>query len=512
MAEAPLVDAVLCVREFNPRGLPSRHGELFKGKPLLHHVVSRLRDIPGLRDVAILCDRIDPVIEAARDLWGARIHDSTLLDIPRRPRFRKARLWSSRGWRGGLDYTSAFDEDGWPQALLAVHEAHPCDLLYLVGAEWPCLDPTLSRHMIDYALQVGSSALTVFHQGSPGLLGQTYSRNILEQLASRDMSLRDALAVTGRGKDNSDEQKSAGNFDLPPTLTRHEYRFTADTPRAARWLETLDPTDPLSAIDWVNAARQAPPPKGPPEEIEWEWAGPEDDQLLQEDLFRSVSDEILDEPDSLVTLDGRGDWLLHPHWRTWVDSLKTRRLHGLHLRCRPDHLDAPTLEALFASRADVLSFILDDRPDDDDLAALIKRGCQARDPVTGPLVVVELARTRQLIPRWEAFWDRWFGVVDHVLWRYPGTHSDHAHDQATLLLNRGQRHPCRRLSRELQLRWNGIVPLCREDCADQHVVGRFPDMTLGRAREQLDIRWIRHRDGLYETPCDTCDAWDRLTP
>lgn len=511
------VDAYIVVREANPRGLPSLCRETLGGKPLLHRVCEALRRMETLRDIAVICDRLDPFLLDLRGRYGVRLHDSTLPDNPRRGRMRLCRLWSSHGWRGGIDYATAFDEDGWPQAFARVLEAHPAEHVYQVGAEWPALDSRLSDELVRHGIRMSSDAHYVFHQAPPGILGSLLSPRTIGLMAGGNLLLRDALAVSHRGEDNQDEAKGTGNFEIPAGLARQARRFTADTPRQLKWLQALLDSEPalLQAAPgweaWSRASTLHPFPPGPPREVEWEWVDPAGTHL-DESLYTRLASELASERDTLLTLDGRASFVAHPRWESWVRDLKSRRLHGLHLRLSARDLTEDLVTRLLASPADVVSFRLDHEALSMEASALVERFCRGRNNLTGPLAVVEMIRRQELIPSWESFWDRWSPLADQVVWRPPLKALGRFPADHSLVLQRAPRHPCRRLAAELLIRADGTVPLCREDWDDSHSVGSATVDSLETLRHRLNERWQRHTQQDWGQPCSTCDGWDSLAP
>lgn len=511
------VDAYIVVREINPRGLPTQHRELLGGKPVLHWVCESLRRMETLRDIAVICERIDPFLEDLRSRYGVRLHDSTLPDNPRRGRMRRCRLWSAAGWRGGIDYATAFDEDGWPEAFAAVQEAHPVEHVYQVGAEWPALDAGLSDELVRHGIRMSADAHYIFHQAPPGFVGSLISPRTLGLMARGRLLLRDALAVNHKGEDNQDEAKGTGNFEIPPALARLSRRFTADSPRALRWLEILRASDPSLAggnapwIAWSAASELQPFPPGPPPEVEWEWTDPSGHNIST-GLFERLADELSSERDTLVTIDGRAPFTRHPSWVDMVRQLKARRIHGLHLRMRAGDLSDDVVSALLVSPADVVSLQLDHEALSMPHTERVERLCRGRNPQTGPLVVVEMARRTELIPFWESFWDRWSPLADQVVWRPPMKALGLFPPGNDLVLNRAPRKPCRRLYAETIIRADGTVALCREDWEDRHRLGSVLEESLESIRRRQESRWLLHAAGKWGLPCATCDGWDSLAP
>jgi hypothetical protein len=510
------VDTYIIVRDINPRGLPSLHRELFLGKPVLHHVIEKVQKIKSVSEVAILCETIDPFLENCAAVYGLRLHDSTLADIPRRDRFRRCRLWSANGWRGGLKYATVFDEDGWPAAATGVLEAFPCDLVYQVPAESLCLDPELSEDMLQHAMGNTELAKIVFHQASPGLLAVVYHREILLQMAHKALSLGDALAINNKGTENSDEVIGAGNFEVDVALSRNPWRFSADTSRQLKWLNTLVKDEKelssLTATDWVKKAEENPFAAGPCRELEWEWVGEKSDECITDALFEKVLEEMRGQDDNLITIDGRGSWITHPKWKFYCQSLMKEACQGLHLRLNIKELNEERVSDLLKLAPTVISVIIDEAHDDEELLKLVDTLAKKRDPLSGHLMVVEMKRSKELIPHWEKFWDRWFDSCDQILWRYPAHHLHHFEEEGDLNLTRRFRAPCRKLFHELILRFDGRIPLCREDWADSQIVASFPENSIEEATKILQARWLAHREERYEGPCQNCEAWDRLSP
>lgn len=499
------VDAYIIVREINPRGLTSLHRELLGNKPVLHHVIEKAQSIPSLNEVAIICEEIDDFLENCRDVYSVRLHNSTLEDIPRRDRMRRCRRWSVNGWRGGLKYTSVFDEDGWPSAFAAVHESFPCDLIYQIPAEWACLDVQLSEDLIQHGSQLLSSAKVFFHQSSPGLIGTIYTPTSILQMARSHLSLGDGLAVNNKGEENADEAIGPGNFEVSPLLCCNPWRFSVDTPRQLKWVENLIQNSPkeikdISAEEWVNLAKLLPFASGPSREVEIEWV---DDQnhLMDEVVYSNISKELLSHSDTLITIDGRGSWTQHPQWQSYCQQLMREGCHGLHLRLNITELNEELVEKLLSSKATVISIVIDEQHQNQELCALVDKLCDTRDAMNGPLIVVEMGRRKELIPHWEPFWERWFPKVDQLLWRFDGD----------LNLVRRFRVPCRKLFHELIIQADGTVPLCRENRAPEDQLGKIPEQNLEELSQIAQKKWHEHKEETYQDSCKNCGAWDRLT-
>jgi radical SAM protein with 4Fe4S-binding SPASM domain len=506
------VDAYIIVREINPRGLESLHREEVDGKALLHHVIEKCQKIKNITEIALICEELTPFLEQCREKYNVRLHNSTLEDNPRRSRFRRCRRWSVEGWRGGLHYVSSYDEDAWPQAFTIVHESFPCDLIYQVGAEWLCLDVELSEKIIDHAINVKSSAKMVFHQACPGFIGSLYHPDTLHHMATTNLSIRDAFAVNNKGSENHDEANGAGNFDVSPALGHSLWRFTADTTRQLNWLKNLNPENVDVAEDWIKAANEQPFAAGPCREVDLEWVAENNVDFMSDEVFEKIKTELLEHNDSLLTVDGRGNLLKHPKWLEHTKSLVADQVHGLHLRISAEDLSDEHVPELIACGATVISFVMDSVDCESEASKRVQLICENKDHLAGPLIVVELARKPELIPLWEVFWHHWFPYADQMLWRYPSHHGHHFEDQSDLNLLRRFRHPCRKLFKELLIYFDGSVPLCREDWEGQEALGHLEKNSLQELTLKAQNLWLQHRDENYSKRCNSCDAWDRLTP
>jgi hypothetical protein len=139
------MSAIICLPvdfETNSLGLPSLLAEEIDGASVLYHTVSRLTLAPGCRAVLLFQEspRSADDVERAREMLGGldfEIHVSAAADVPNRDFLRRARLFGLDSWRGGLGWTTYYDEDGAPAALAEAAERFNAETVGLITADSP---------------------------------------------------------------------------------------------------------------------------------------------------------------------------------------------------------------------------------------------------------------------------------------------------------------------------------------------------------------------------------------
>lgn len=523
----------------NPLGLASHALDEIGDQTVLARTADRLLrceaiDAVGLAAPADQHDRLRAAL-GGRDV---ALFDLRGDDIPSRPMLRRARKWSLSGWRGGLIGATIYDAFGHP-GLAAAAEQMDADVIVPVPAEWPWIDSALVdeivRHHLAWSLEPG---LTL-SQAPPGLLPAVHNRDRFAAWCEEGAAVADLLRYDP-DKPRADIVVQPSFFQVPGDLLRCEHRFTADTDRgmalARAILASVGPD--ATAHDVVRAVAEHPAwwPGPTPREVVLEITTrrPVEDALrplppidgaeLSLDDACTVLRQIGRADDTLLTLAGRGDPLLHPNVGAIIAAAREAGVFGVHLVTYGRHLTPDLARTCVEAGVDVITFLLDAHTPE--AYARFKGGADLADALEGiatlsrarraadadwPLVAVAFVKTRDTLPEMEAFYDTWMRRGATPVICGPSDLAGRVADVAVVSMAPPRRTPCRRLFRRLAVLADGRAPSCEEDVLCRQPLGEAGDLAAAWSGEALGNLRRAHLVGRFEDAplCARCREWHR---
>jgi hypothetical protein len=533
---------VLSDPDRNLLGLPSHALETVAGRPVLTLTLDRLRRCPAIDVVAVIASATQQA--RVREAVGER--PVRWLDLAqagesggRREMMRRGRKWSLQGWQGGLFGASVCDELVDP-ALLHAAESLGAETLVPVPAEWPWIDPALLAAEIEHHRTQSVEAGVTLSQAPPGLLPPVYQRERLADWLAADLFPGDLMRYHPDAP-HVEFVVEPCFYQVPGDLVRCEARIAADTPRglslARRIAESLGTDAGAAAIGRLVAAHPEWSTGDRPREVELELTTrrPVADalrrlppvapaEMSRDEALRLVRETAAE--DTLLTLGGRGDPLLHPAVSEVIEAARAAGVFGLHLVTYGQDLTQPLADLLVRAGVDVVTFLLDAVTPavyaetkggaalSEAMAGLerLSRSRRAADALW-PLVAVEFVKTRRTLPEMEAFYDMWLRRGAWPVIRGPSDRAGQVADLAVVSMAPAKRTPCRRLFRGLTVLADGRVPMCDEDAAGRQVIGNaLTDGLLGvwRGPALAQLRQAHVGQDLEKYPfCQRCREWHR---
>lgn len=498
-----------CDPDLNGLGLPSRLRQPLAGVPLLLRVARRAAAIPGISKVVLAVPEASAAAFSALPLPDAcEWMPTAAVDVPQRPWLRRARKWSLDGWRGGIGWTSHFDEEGPPAALLEACRRHGADALLKLPSHAPFLDPVLNGALLDLHLRRRGTYQFTFAQAPPGLMGEAYHPDFLAAMARHDLTPRHALRVQPGG-DGMDPQRSECHLQVPERIRNALGRLTAESGRlwdlcehlAGAGGDRLDAAGLLDLLDAHPAWRLGDAPR----EILIDL----DERLSPGDLREGLED-LRASGDATVTLGVRGDPLAHGSWEAGVAACRDAGVYGIHLRTAVPDMDALLAARIMASAADVVTVSVDAGQGAEAVASAGRtldalRAEQQRLGPAAPLLCGEYlmhAGSEGGLPAW---WDAWQGKADWLALRP-------ASGRPGFSQLPPRRIPCRKLTALLYVRADGGILPCAEGAPADPPLARLGPGALraawtGSVMETLRAAHRADRHPAASPPCGTCREW-----
>lgn len=382
---------VMYDERFNGLGLPrdDREGE-GGGEPGLRGTVRRL--LAARQPDRVIVATGAP--ERVRTLLGDAASDPRVeieqVDGDRlRERTRavgRGRLIAPETWRSGLGGLSCYDESFEPVIAAEVMESHGLDAAVLVGPDWELVDPGLIDALVERYREWPESVKISICQAAPGLGGLLVDLESVRAVAagvghaSSYASIGGLLAYLPVGP-QADPIAKAFCVTVPPSVRDAGRRFVGDTP-AGRALvgkvrtalgERLAEAD-AAAVAGAVGSRLAESPRQMELELctgrlagglFGQWlrsvaggeAGPDASEgpvMATADAVRLIESFAAGRPDTVLTLHGVGDPLMHPGVYDIVRAAKVAGVGLVHLRTDAlgDGFDA---ERLIGSGVDAIS-------------------------------------------------------------------------------------------------------------------------------------------------------------
>ena len=363
----------------NSLGLPALLGEEVDSASVLYHTVSRLTLTDDFEVVLLFTEsqRAEKDVALAREmLSGLDCHymTSAAADVVNREFLRRGRLWSLQAWRGGMGWTSYWDEAGRPAALLEAAERFDADAVGLITPESVYVDPKLTGEILAWHRNHLRSARVTVADVAVGLAPAFFQRDVLQGFAGEGLTFAAVMSYKPTHPQR-DLATTDAHFEADIRLRLVPRRFTLHSLRQlelARELSRLGASPrAASALEVVETYRTHPElwPGAVPEKIEIEatsalGAAPfylkdflEHRRATEMPIetFTEIVASIGPHRDLLLTLEGLGDPLLHPRAPQLVAAAREAGFLGVHLATFGGRLDEELFSALQEARLDVLS-------------------------------------------------------------------------------------------------------------------------------------------------------------
>jgi len=361
------------------------------GRPVLDTVLRRLSRCGSLTKLALLTDQPQLAHEL---LQGAAVRGAVeIVPVEEEDRaaaaqrlaaVARARALAQHCWRGGVANLTCFDALFEPCALARAMQRLEADAALLVGATWAGIDPRLCDAVVERHLESPGKHRFVFTQAAPGFAPALLSRSLAEELAEgRDRagvfaSLGGAVGYLPI-RPCADPVASSVCVAVEQPLRDALWAATADSRAQRRRLEAAlaalgeDPAT-VEARALAAALGRVPAPTAPGHlllevttrriarglRLAWAMgagealAPPEPQDMPVEQAARLVEQLARERDDLVVSLDGRGDPLLHPQIAELVAAVRDAGAFAVLLRT--DLLDArEQAQAALEAGCDVLS-------------------------------------------------------------------------------------------------------------------------------------------------------------
>ena len=454
--------------DYNGLGIPRSLIEQLAGKPVLQHTLQRLGQSKTLKSIILIVPRefdIESVID--------REHIDLPVEIercdgspfgPEREAIATARVWSDTSWRGGIGGMSVYDEVLCPKAMSSIMNERGLTAAVLVGPDWPLLDvssQTGCDAIVTRHLEAPKQHNLVFTQAPPGLCGCLIGASLMQELSERArLSTVGALLTYQPQAPQHDLIARSANVQIDHRVSRSRIRATFDSPRNRRAVQaTLESSDANAdftsdqVIAAIAAHRRNSPDELPQHVIlelccnrtssgvfSQSFSTSVRREPLSLELAQRIFEQVAGAGDSVLTLAGVGDPLLHENFDRIVRLAKEAGMRSVHLRTEL-LADRSTLDRLLNCGVDVISVDLHA-----DRAAtyqrmmgvdrfrevieslhylMVNRRCLTDHPAnaafTVPWIVPRLQRRSETYEDISTFFDRWLATLGAAVIEGPPT-------------------------------------------------------------------------------------------
>ncbi|MCC7408555.1 MAG: hypothetical protein IT442_10825 [Phycisphaeraceae bacterium] len=559
-----VIGLVVADAQRTPLGLPSQLGARVTGHAVLWHTLSRLARVREVSQIVVVHPAGQDVVSL---LAGEKIEKPVscfpvAAEVYGADKFaewrRSARKWAIESWRGGLGAMTCYDELLPVEPLLEAMKTHSADAALLVGGDWMVHDPGLADAVMGLHLRFAQGMPMVFTQAAPGLCGIAINQDILGQLRQAPGGTFGAVLGYDPQRPQQDPIGKDVCVQAPPVVRDCGRRMIADTPAGMRmfaWLGERMGGDLAGA----SAARLAQEVGEAGAEVRESWRALPRDVTLELTPRRPATGPItpqhhvtLDRPDmaadaamavvrqlgadqdTVLTLGGLGDGLLHPDWAAIVGAARQAGVLGVAIETDL-RVDDATLDRLLEVPVDVISVRLNaDSPavyqaamgfdDYPEMLTRIEKLLNARnrraaeeDGVAGvPWIVTRLIKTAGTLEDMEMFFDRWTHYCGHAVIEPAtpgrGNGGDLMADQGPVRMAPPKRFACRQLAGRMTILSDGRVALCDQDWTGEGAIGRVGDgPSLTETWAQAHRARQLHEDGRWGelAICAGCGQWHR---
>ena len=527
-------------------GLPSRAGDVMRGKTVLRRVVERMRRVDGAERVVLVHPQgqdVRPLLQGDEERVAVVAAPAGLWDEPTQAMWRAARRWLPAAWRGGFGGACVFDELLPAGPLVHAMKHVGATSALLVGPDWPLVDPATCAQVLALHLPAPQAMKVTFSQAPPGHAGVATSLEVLEDFHEHRGSFAQVLRYNPR-MPSADPIGREVCVQVPAAVRGCARRFVYDTDRGVALIDAIaaelgDGIEHADAGASVATTAARAQDDVPPALVTLELtprravSGPVTPQHytmfdrpdLQLDAARRVIDEVAAlSRQTCLLLGGLGDPLLHPHWAEVVEHAAAAGLWGVGVATDLVTDDA-ALDRLLQLPLDVVLIHFNaDRPPtyqeamgSDGFDALVKRyerlfneRNRRKDEATVlPWLIPTMVKTRQTLGDLEEFFNRWMHYAGHAVvepWTR-GPASLQLPDLSPLPMAPPRRRACRQLGARLTVLSDGRAAQCDQDwLGDGACAGG-----VAEAWGELQRRRALHEAGRWaQCPlCEACAEWHR---
>ncbi len=524
-------------------GTRSRLAEPLADRPILRRTIERLARATCLDEIVLLAPP-DQRPNIQQLLAGLPRVDLSPIDCPSAPYadlVRAGRFWGLDGWRGGIGGLCSFDEDANTAVLAQLAQEKNADVVAVVPAAAPLIDPTLTDELIRHYQRTGHPFGMTFSQTPPGLCPAVFSRPLLEQMAHTRQPLGRVL-VYDPDQPVADLAGKDPCYRPAAQIIESSGRLVCDTTRSLRRVQRLldagaDNWDAVQIARWLTDQDQRWTEEVPAEieiELTTEFR-PAAESLLRPgapqvpargpiglNLIEAVAAAIAGVDDVRIVLGGFGDPCCHPRF---TDICRLIRPVAAAIAVRtPARLDDSAVEsALFDTPIDVVEVTLDamtresyrrvhDIDAFDAVSARLDGWLARREAATSllPIFLPSFVKSADTIEEMESFFDHWQRRLGMVL----VTGYSHCAGQrpplALTSMAPSQRGPCRRTFSRAVVLADGSLTTCDQDFAGRQTLGRLGDQSFAELWQHAPcLNEIRSNDLKNAPLCPACDEWHR---
>ena len=549
-----VIAAIWADLQLTPLGTRARLTEEIAGQPVLRRTVERVSRAQRIEEVHVLCP--EPLYEQCGRLLadtGARVHHYDGTWPPYCALVRAARKWSLSSWRGGVGYTTAFDEYTHTPILSGLLKQVAADAVLCVPPAAPLFDPGLADRMVEEREAAGEEVRLTFTQAPPGIAGILLDTDVVHELVAKNIPPGWIFAYK---PDNpaKDLIFQPCHCEIPAPLRYAAGRLVADTRRSFERVSAIlaDHPDPDAERigQWLLANEQNIIEPLPCEvEIELTTNDPYPDALLRPRghrlartgvidpaIVERVAQELCAYDDSLMVLGGFGDPLRHPQFEDILQRIPRPApgkpgVFGLALQTSAVDLTPELARRMIDVGLDVLVVNFDawtpelyDRLQApggeasgklDSAIARLEQLAQMRQErrLVAPIVVPQMTKAKQNVHELDEFHDgwikRWGAVQVTGASHYAGQFPDHR----VINMAPAAREGCRRLRSRCLVLADGSVTCCDQDYQGKYVLGSLHESSLAEIWHGADFERLRavHRSGNFEVNplCVACNEWQR---
>ena len=537
-----------------PLGTQSRLAEDLAGRPVLRRTVERVTQAQRIEKVHVLCP--EPQLEQCNQLLAgtnAQVHRYDGAWPPYCALVRTARKWSLDGWRGGVGYTTAFDEYTHAPILSGLLKFVATDAVLCLPPAAPLFDPVLADRMIEEREAAGEEVRLMFTQAPPGIAGLLLDADVVHELVEKNIPPGWIFAYK---PDNpaKDLIFQPCHCEIPAPLRYAGGRLVVDTRRSFERVSAILADHPEPDAEtvgrWLLAHEQSTTEPLPREvEIELTTEDPYPEAVLRPRgrrlgragvldpaLVERMAQELTAYDDSLVVLGGFGDPLRHPEFENILQRIPRLGpgkpgVFGLALQTSAVDLTAELANRMIDVGLDILAVSFDawtlelydqlQAPGSEstgkleEVIARLEQLAQLRQErrLVTPVVIPQMTKAKQNVHELDDFHDgwikRWGAVQLASASHYAGQFPDHR----VINMAPAAREGCRRLRSRCLILADGSVTCCDQDYQGRHTLGSLHESSLQEIWRNSEFERLRtaHRTGHFDINplCTACEEWQR---
>ncbi len=529
--------------EQTPIGTRSRLADELCGDVVLLRTVKRLQLVDRFGAIVVACPKEQqPAVESLLEGTRAQCFSRNATQPDYRNLIRSARKWSLDAWRGGLGGSSGLDDYMDVRILPGALDRFEADTVALIPPGSALIDSVFIEAMLDHTEANEESVRLTFAQTPPGLSPVVMQRALCEQLVQSNAPVGWAIAYKP-DEPAIDLAFKPSCYIASQPLRHASGRLTADTQRSFHDMERIIQTGADSTADttalWLLENARMRFDELPREiEIELTIESPVQSRLrpsaahlpnrgpIDPELVGKLAIEMSAYDDSLITLAGHGDPLLHPEFNSIVASIRRANVYGLAIRTTGQTLGEDHIRTLIENNVDVIEFTLDawtpdvftkcyERGQLQNATDAIERLIQARRKAqqATPIIVPSMTKSRLNISEMDPFFDGWIRKVGCALIGPYSNFGGQVVDLSVADMRPPQRVPCRRLTNRCFVAADGQVYPCDQDLKGSMSLGHLGQVTMHEVWEgKVHSNLLNsHATGdLAEYPtCARCTEWHR---